>query len=128
MRKYESDAMAPKADIRAKIAKALNIDLEAISDVEISSFADIMYVLFELEEKYGLKIEKKEIRFRTLLGQDFEDELRDRIRRGEREKGREVDRRQAAHNRGFASKQRVRLNQIREKKNVSAGWRCWRLF
>ena len=51
MRKYESDAMAPKADIRAKIAEALNIDLEAISDVEISSFADIMYVLFELEEK-----------------------------------------------------------------------------
>jgi transcriptional regulator with XRE-family HTH domain len=32
MRKYESDAMAPKADIRAKIAEALNIDLEAISD------------------------------------------------------------------------------------------------
>ena len=60
MRKYESDAMAPKADIRAKIAEALNIDLEAISDVEISSFADIMYVLFELEEKYGLKIEKKD--------------------------------------------------------------------
>lgn len=60
MRKYESDAMAPKADIRSKIAEALNIDLEAISDVEISSFADIMYVLFELEEKYGLKIEKKD--------------------------------------------------------------------
>lgn len=36
-----------------------------------------------------LKIEKKEIRFRTLLGQDFEDELRDRIRRGDRENGRE---------------------------------------
>jgi len=60
MRKYESDAMAPKADIRSKIAEALNIDLEAISDVEISSFADIMYVLFELEEQFGLKIEKKD--------------------------------------------------------------------
>lgn len=60
MRKYESDAMAPKADIRSKIAEALNIDIEAISDIEISSFADIMYVLFELEEQYGLKIEKKD--------------------------------------------------------------------
>lgn len=60
MRKYESGAMAPKADIRSKIVEALDIDPEAISDIEISSFADIMYVLFELEEKYGLKIEKKE--------------------------------------------------------------------
>ena len=60
MRKYESGAMAPKADIRSKIAEALNIDPEAISDVEISSFADIMYVLFELEEEFGLKIEKRD--------------------------------------------------------------------
>lgn len=60
MRKYESGAMAPKADIRSKIVEALDIDPEAISDIEISSFADIMYVLFELEEKYGLKIEKKD--------------------------------------------------------------------
>ena len=60
IRKYESDAMAPKADIRAKIAEALNIDLEAISDIDVSSFTDIMYVLFELEEEYGLKIEKKD--------------------------------------------------------------------
>ncbi len=60
MRKYESDAMAPKAEIRTKIAEALNIDMEAISDIEVSSFADIMYVLFELEEEYGLKIEKKD--------------------------------------------------------------------
>lgn len=60
IRKYESDAMAPKADIRSKIAEALNIDIEAISDIDISSFADIMYVLFELEEEYGLKIEKKD--------------------------------------------------------------------
>ena len=58
IRKYESDAMAPKADIRAKLAEALNTDVEAISDIDISSFADVMYVLFELEEKYGLQIEK----------------------------------------------------------------------
>lgn len=60
IRKYESGAMAPKADIRSKLAEALNIDIEAISDIEISTFADIMYVLFELEEKCGLSIEKKD--------------------------------------------------------------------
>ncbi len=58
IRKYESGAMAPKADIRSKLAEALNIDIEAISDIDISSFADIMYVLFELEENYGIRIEK----------------------------------------------------------------------
>ena len=59
MRKYESGVMAPKADIRSKIASALNVDIEALSDVEVSSFADIMYILFELEEDFGLNIEKK---------------------------------------------------------------------
>lgn len=60
IRKYESDTMAPKADIRAKIAEALDIDIEAISDVEITSFEDVMYVLFELEEQFGMTIEKKD--------------------------------------------------------------------
>ena len=58
IRKYEVNDMAPKHDIRTKLANALNVDIEALSDVEISSFVDVMYVLFELEEKYGLTIEK----------------------------------------------------------------------
>ena len=57
---YETGKMAPKADIRSKIAEALDIDIEAISDIEISSFEDIMYILFELEESIGLDIEKKD--------------------------------------------------------------------
>lgn len=60
IRKYEKDLMAPKSDIRAAIANALDIDIEAISDINISSFADIMYLFFELEEKLGMDIEKKD--------------------------------------------------------------------
>ncbi len=73
IRKYESDAMAPKADIRSKIAEALNIDIEAISDIDISSFVDIMYVLFELEEEYGLKIEKKDGKTSIVFDDDNRD-------------------------------------------------------
>ncbi len=57
---YESNKMAPKSAIRSNISNALDIDIEAISDVNISSFEDLMFVLFELEEKYGIEIEKKD--------------------------------------------------------------------
>ena len=56
IKKYENNYMAPKLDKREKIAKALDIDLAAISDVEINSCEDIMYVFFELEEQYGMSI------------------------------------------------------------------------
>lgn len=57
---YETDKMAPKANIRASIAETLDIDLEAISDINIKSFEDIMYVFFELEDICGMEIEKKD--------------------------------------------------------------------
>lgn len=57
---YETDKMSPKADIRSAIAKVLDIDISAISDINIQSFEDIMYIFFELEEKLGMSIEKKD--------------------------------------------------------------------
>lgn len=57
---YESNKMAPKADIRKAIADALEVDVAALSDVNISSFEDIMHVLFEFEDKLGMKVEKKD--------------------------------------------------------------------
>lgn len=56
--KYESDLMAPKADYRQSIAEALGVDIEALSDINIRSDADIMYVLFLLEEHRGLRIQR----------------------------------------------------------------------
>ena len=55
---YEKNIMAPKADIRTAIAKALDVDMAALSDINISSVEDIMYILFELEEDLGMQIEK----------------------------------------------------------------------
>ena len=70
---YETNKMAPKSDIRSAIAAALDIDIEAISDINISSWEDIMYIFFELEEKFGMRIEKKN--GRTYLS--FDDSDRD---------------------------------------------------
>ena len=60
IRKYESDAMAPKADIRTKLADALGVDLSALSDVDVRSYEDVMQVLFQFEDDLGMEIDKKD--------------------------------------------------------------------
>ena len=57
---YERNLAAPKDEIRGKIADVLDVDIEALSDVETESDEDFMYVLFELEEKKDLQIYKDE--------------------------------------------------------------------
>ena len=69
---YETGKMAPKADIRLKIAEALDVDIEALSDTSITSLEDIMYILFELEEQLGMDVERKE--GRTCLSFDNNNE------------------------------------------------------
>lgn len=57
---YETNKMSPKFEIRSAIANALDIDFAAISDVNISTFEDIMYAFFELEDKFDINIEKRD--------------------------------------------------------------------
>lgn len=49
IRKYERDLIAPKDDIRIKLAKALEVDLSAISDIDVATYEDVMQVLFLLK-------------------------------------------------------------------------------
>ncbi len=56
--KYENDVIVPKPEVRRSIADALDVDVEALSDIAITSNEDIMYILFELEETKGLRIHK----------------------------------------------------------------------
>lgn len=58
IRKYERDEMAPKADKRQELADALGIDISSLSDINIQSFADVMHILFEFEEKLGMDIQR----------------------------------------------------------------------
>ena len=60
IRKYERDLMAPKDDIRGKLAEALDVDLSALSDIDIKSLEDVMQVLFLFEEEFGMTIERTE--------------------------------------------------------------------
>lgn len=57
IRKYEGDIMTPKENMRAKIADALDVDLSALSDVDIADEEDVMHALFLLEELFGMDIE-----------------------------------------------------------------------
>ena len=60
IRKYERDLIAPKDDIRIKLAKALEVDLSAISDIDVATYEDVMQVLFLFEEELGMTIERTE--------------------------------------------------------------------
>jgi len=62
IRKYERDLMAPKDDIRKKLAEALDVDLSALSDIDIKSLEDVMQVLFLFEEEFGMTVERTEER------------------------------------------------------------------
>ena len=57
IRKYESNKMAPKEEIRTKLVEALDVDESALTDINIQSFEDVMQVLFQFEEDLGMDIE-----------------------------------------------------------------------
>ena len=58
VRQYENGIRTPKADMLKTIADALDVDIAALSDINISSSEDIMHILFELEDNYLIDIEK----------------------------------------------------------------------
>ena len=59
IRQYESNKMVPKEDKLKEIANALNVDITALKDHDIYSDLDLMQVLFQLEEDWGLNIRKE---------------------------------------------------------------------
>ena len=60
IQKYEADLMAPKVDIRKKLAAALEVDLSALSDIDVQTYEDIMQIMFLFEESLGMNIEKQD--------------------------------------------------------------------
>ena len=71
IRQYENDVRTPKADKLKDIADALDVDVAALSDIDIKSEEDIMQILFELEDKLSIDIEKRD--GRTVIVFDSED-------------------------------------------------------
>ena len=58
IRQYESNKMVPKADKLKEIADALGVEPDTLKDHDIHGNADVLQVLFELEDNFGLVIEK----------------------------------------------------------------------
>lgn len=73
IRKYEKNMMAPKTDIRRKIAEALDIDMSALNDIDIQTEKDAIRALFYLEEKYGMDIKKTDREIRLTFDIDNTD-------------------------------------------------------
>ena len=70
---YERDFAVPKEETRAKLADALDVDLPALSDINIRSVEDMMYVLFEMEDKLGLKVSKQDGKIQLTIDHIDED-------------------------------------------------------
>ena len=60
IRKYEKNIMAPKTEIRNKLADALDVDLSALSDINIQTYEDVMHTLFLFEEEFDMDIDRTE--------------------------------------------------------------------
>ena len=57
IRKYENDIIKPKEDLRLKISNVLGVDNSALSYCHADTVEDMIRILFEMEENYGLRID-----------------------------------------------------------------------
>lgn len=56
---YEAGKNIPKEGMRDAIAKALGVEEFALSDIDISTFEDMIHLFLELEDNLGLTIERR---------------------------------------------------------------------
>ncbi len=70
IRQYENNVRTPKKDKLEEIAHALDVDVSALSDINITSTVDIMHILFELEDELHLQIEKRGNRYSLTFGNE----------------------------------------------------------
>lgn len=67
IRQYESNVRSPKTDKLQEIAGALNVNINALDNPNLDNPLSIMHSFFELEEKYGLHVEKNENEFHLVF-------------------------------------------------------------
>ncbi len=58
IQKYENGARKPKVELLKQLALALNVSTLALTDPVTTSYIGAMFAFFELEKKFGMKIEK----------------------------------------------------------------------
>lgn len=60
VQQYENGRRKPKIDLLKKFATALGVETIALMDPTTESYVGAMYALFQMEEKLGLKVMKKD--------------------------------------------------------------------
>lgn len=60
VQQYENGRRKPKIDLLKKFAAALGVETIALMDPTTESYVGAMYALFQMEEKLGLKVMKKD--------------------------------------------------------------------
>ena len=83
IRQYELNSRTPKEGVLEKIAKSTGFSLQYFTDHSIETPIDAMHALFDLKQKYGLKIKKttnekgKQVYQMTIEDKDLDDRVRD---------------------------------------------------
>lgn len=57
IQKYENGARKPKPELLKQFANALGVTSLALTDAVVSNYLGAMYAFFEMEKRYGLRIE-----------------------------------------------------------------------
>lgn len=70
IRQYENDVRTPKDGKLFEIADALGVNALALSNPDLDNPNSIMHILFELEEQYGLRIDKADNTYTLSFIQD----------------------------------------------------------
>ena len=55
---YETGSRTPKEDVVKAMADVLNVSPRAIADPDWNTYIGLMYMLFDLEETYGIRVDQ----------------------------------------------------------------------
>ncbi len=80
IQKYENGVRKPKSPLLKEIAKALDVSSLALVDPTPSSYINTMYVFFELENKYDVKIDYSVDKNAYMITIDKDNELYDYVK------------------------------------------------
>ncbi len=58
IRQYETNVRTPKMDKLKEIAAALDVDVADLSDIDVRTEEDIMQIIFELEDRFSMHMQK----------------------------------------------------------------------
>lgn len=59
IQKYENGARKPRFDMLKQIANALEVNVLSLTEPSTASYVDVMFILFDLENNYGFKIDEQ---------------------------------------------------------------------